>query len=246
MRAMRNRISYLFVFLLFLSGASCTAAPQASNNSTNNNEVVVNNDGSVDNDSTINKAELPDGDSGRVINVIDGDTIDVVINGKEYRVRYVGVDTPERDEPFYQEATVANRDFVDGKDIVLVRDVSDTDQYGRLLRYIYLPDGTFVNAELIANGYARTITFPPDVANADYFAQLQTEARENQRGFWALNEIQAMPVGCNTCAANRHNCSDFETQSAAQACYEFCLDEIGEDIHKLDGGGDGVVCESLP
>ncbi len=188
----------------------------------------------------------PAGDWAKVINIIDGDTVDVALNGAEYRVRYVGVDTPERDEPFYKEASAANRDLVGGKEVILVKDVSDTDRYGRLLRYIYLPDGVFVNAELIANGYARTITFPPDVANAEYFAQLQADARENQRGFWALNEIQAMPEDCNTCAANRHNCSDFETQSAAQACYEFCLNATGEDIHKLDGGGDGIVCESLP
>ena len=240
MRVMRNRISYLFMFLLFLSGVSCSGSSQTSTDSTLNNGVAV------DSDTVGNNVEPPDGDLALVVDVIDGDTIDVVINGEEYRVRYVGVDTPEREEPFYKEAATANRDLVGGKEVVLVKDISDTDQYGRLLRYIYLPDSTFVNAELIANGFARTITFPPNVANADYFAELQSEAREAQRGFWALNEIQAMPVGCNTCAANRHNCSDFETQSSAQACYEFCLGETGEDIHKLDGGGDGVVCESLP
>ncbi len=186
------------------------------------------------------------GETAQVINVIDGDTIDVLLNGDEYRVRYVGVDTPERDEPYYREATQANRDLVQGKIVTLVVDVSEIDQYGRLLRYIYLDDGTFVNAELIADGYARLVTYPPDVANADYFADLQHEARQAGRGLWGANELSNAPAGCTICSNNAYNCSDFDFQSDAQACYEFCLGEANEDIHRLDGGGDGLVCERLP
>lgn len=183
------------------------------------------------------------GETAQVVNVIDGDTIDVLLDGTEYRVRYVGVDTPERDEPFYREATQANRDFVQDETVTLVVDVSETDQYGRLLRYVYLDDGTFVNAELIANGYARLVTYPPDVANADYFADLQREARQAGRGLWAQNELTDSLCDCSR---NAYNCSDFDRQSEAQACYEFCFDAVNEDIHRLDGGGDGLVCESLP
>lgn len=188
------------------------------------------------------------GESAQVLNVIDGDTIDVLLDGEEYRVRYVGVDTPERGDPYYSEATQANRDLVQGETVMLVIDVSETDQYGRLLRYIYLEDGTFVNAELIANGYARLVTYPPDVANADYFADLQREAREARRGLWGINELtnSGAPAGCLTCSRNAYNCSDFETQSEAQACYQFCLAQVNDDVHRLDGGGDGLVCESLP
>ncbi len=188
------------------------------------------------------------GETAQVLHVIDGDTIDVLLDGNEYRVRYVGVDTPERDEPFYREATQANRDFVDGQTVTLAVDVSETDQYGRLLRYVYLADGTFVNAELIAGGYARLVTYPPDVANADYFADLQREARQAERGLWAINELTNVgaPAGCQICSRNAYNCSDFSTQREAQACYQFCLDEVNEDVHRLDGGGDGLVCESLP
>ncbi len=188
----------------------------------------------------------PSGKRARVVYVIDGDTIDVESQGQEFRVRYIGVDTPERDEPFYEEATKANRKMVDAAEIILVQDVSETDQYGRLLRYIYLPDGTFVNAELISQGYGRVVTFPPDVAQTDLFGDLQREARENQRGLWGQSEIQALPLGCDTCSKNSYDCKDFDSHTAAQSCHDICFEIAGEDIHHLDGGGDGIACESLP
>lgn len=188
----------------------------------------------------------PQGERVQVIAVIDGDTIDVESQGQTYRVRYIGVDTPEREEPFYEEATEANRKMVDEEEVILVQDVSETDQYGRLLRYVYLADGTFVNAELISQGYGRVVTFPPDVAQAEMFTDLQREARENQRGLWGLSEMQGLPTGCNTCSKNNYDCKDFVSQTAAQACHDFCMEVVGEDVHHLDGGGDGIVCESLP
>ncbi len=191
-------------------------------------------------------ATPPPGETAVVQTIIDGDTIDVELNGTVYRVRYIGVDTPERGQPFYAEATQANRDMVAGQEVILVKDVSETDQYGRLLRYIYLPDGTFVNAELLRQGYAQIVTYPPDVAMQAEFQAIQAEARTAGRGLWGQPTDPAAPSGCLTCERNAHNCGDFPTQSAAQACYDYCLTITGEDIHRLDGGGDGVVCESLP
>jgi micrococcal nuclease len=106
-------------------------------------------------------------------------------DGRRERVRYIGIDTPERDEPFYAEAPAANRALIDGQELILVKDVSETDRFGRLLRYVYLTDGLFVNAELMRQGYAQAVTFPPDVAEIDRFLLLQQEARENGRGLWA-------------------------------------------------------------
>ncbi|HEX3053997.1 MAG TPA: thermonuclease family protein, partial [Aggregatilineaceae bacterium] len=96
------------------------------------------------------KPTLPSsgGETGKVVDIIDGDTIDVRISGEVYRVRYIGVNTPERDDDCYAEATNANADLVEGQTVTLERDVSDTDQYGRLLRYVYVGD-TFVNAALV-------------------------------------------------------------------------------------------------
>lgn len=192
----------------------------------------------------------PTGQLAQVVDVIDGDTIDVVLadNGETYRLRYIGVDTPERDEPFYREATEANRVMVAGQTVILVKDVSETDRYGRLLRYVYLQDGTFVNAELVRQGYARLVTFPPDVAMQDTFLALQQEARNEKRGLWQNEPLLPtnLPAVCQSCSKNSYNCSDFSTQADAQACFDYCMAQTGEDVHKLDGGGDGIVCESLP
>jgi micrococcal nuclease len=127
-------------------------------------------------------AEAIDGESARVINIIDGDTVDVLIEGVEYRVRYIGINTPERDEVCYADATNANAALVEGQTVTLVRDVSETDRYDRLLRYIYLADGTFVNASLVRDGYAEAVQYPPDTANADLFNDLEREARAADRG----------------------------------------------------------------
>lgn len=184
----------------------------------------------------------PPGDLARVEWVYDGDTIEVSLDGQTYDVRYIGVDTPERDEYYYQEAFDFNMDLVRGETVILVRDVSDTDRYGRLLRYIYLPDGTFVNAELISSGMARLVTFPPDVAQTDHFKSLENEARRDGIGMWSDME----QAGVCDCDRNLYDCSDFDRQREAQTCFDFCMDKTGEDVHHLDGGGDGRVCESLP
>jgi micrococcal nuclease len=86
--------------------------------------------------------------------VIDGDTIDVVIDGEHQRVRYYGIDAPEKDEECYQEATERNRELV-GTTVRLEADARDEDQYGRLLRYVFTNDGLSVDATLVSEGLAK-------------------------------------------------------------------------------------------
>jgi micrococcal nuclease len=125
----------------------------------------------------------------RVTRVVDGDTIRVEVNGEEFRVRYIGVDTPETVDPrrpvqcFGQEASERNRQLVEGKVVGLEKDVSETDDFDRLLRYVWVED-TMVNAALVEEGYAFATTYPPDVRYADLFASLQAQARESGRGLW--------------------------------------------------------------
>ena len=126
----------------------------------------------------------PEGVQALVVRVIDGDTIEVQMEGQNYRVRYIGMDTPERGDLFFQEATDANARLVENQTVTMVKDVSETDRYGRLLRYVYLADGTFVNAELVRQGYAQVATYPPDVAHQELFVALQQEAREAEVGLW--------------------------------------------------------------
>jgi len=120
-------------------------------------------------------------ENGRVVSVIDGDTIDVEIDGTVYRVRYVGVNTPERSESCYSEARRANIDLVEGQTVTLVRDRSETDRYDRLLRYVYVGN-TFVNAELIRNGYAEVVLYQPDDAQFDFFVDLERDATDANAG----------------------------------------------------------------
>jgi micrococcal nuclease len=126
--------------------------------------------------------------TGLVTRVIDGDTIDVQLaNGETQRVRYIGMDTPERGELFFQESTAVNSEFVVGQNVTLVRDVSATDRFGRLLRYVFAGE-VFVNYELVAQGYATAVTFPPDVACQETFLQAERTAREANLGLWAGEE----------------------------------------------------------
>ena len=102
-------------------------------------------------------------------------------------MRYIGIDTPEIHpelEAFGVEAWQANRKLVEGKEVRLERDVSETDKYGRLLRYVYVGD-IFVNAELVRLGLARAKAYPPDTKYQDYLEEMETEAREAGRGMWA-------------------------------------------------------------
>jgi endonuclease YncB( thermonuclease family) len=125
----------------------------------------------------------------QVTNVVDGDTIDIQIGGVEYRIRYILIDTPEThhptkgEEPFGPEATEANRALVEGKIIKLEKDVSETDQYDRLLRYVYV-DNILVNEELLRQGLAKVVTFPPDLKYVDRFLAVQEESQAAGRGIW--------------------------------------------------------------
>ena len=132
--------------------------------------------------------------------VVDGDTI-VLETGE--RVRLIGIDTPELHESdkLYRDASRTKQDIstiqklgrrayeftrnlVEGKRVSLEFDVEKRDRYKRLLAYVYLKDGTFVNAEIVKQGYASLMTIPPNVKYADLFLRLYREARENRRGLW--------------------------------------------------------------
>ena len=129
--------------------------------------------------------------TARVLRVVDGDTISVRIGGRTERVRYIGIDTPESVKPntpvqcYAERAAAANAALVAGREVKLVRDAEARDKYGRLLAYVYREDGSFVNATLVREGYARTLTIPPNVAHASEFARLARAARVAGRGLWS-------------------------------------------------------------
>ncbi len=131
-----------------------------------------------------------------VTRVIDGDTIEVDIDGTIYKVRYMGIDTPELDDKrlefcaLAQEATRCNRQLVEGKTVRLEKDVSETDHYGRLLRYVYVDD-IFVNAKLVRQGLAWAKVYEPNTKCQDILEKAEAEARQDKIGIW--QEIQPSP-----------------------------------------------------
>jgi micrococcal nuclease len=134
---------------------------------------------------------------GVVMRVVDGDTIWVRFGGRDWRVRYIGIDAPELGdvvpEPWAVEATEANRRLVEGQSVYLERDVSETDRFGRLLRYVWLPPPgeespigwRMVNLELVRAGFAHAVSFPPDIAYQEALVAAEAEAREEAAGLWA-------------------------------------------------------------
>lgn len=162
-RAGPIKFLWLAAFLLIIAG--CTPAGQ---------------------DST--PTPLPSGQQrARVVRVIDGDTVEIEGGAK---VRYIGVDTPEMEDrrpaikAMAQQAKKKNQELVEGKTVALEKDVSETDRYGRLLRYVYAGK-VFVNAELVKEGYAYATPYPPDVKYRNYLRDLEQEARAAARGLWS-------------------------------------------------------------
>ncbi|MFH1457570.1 MAG: thermonuclease family protein [Candidatus Omnitrophota bacterium] len=135
-----------------------------------------------------------------VTRAVDGDTLQLETGE---RVRLIGIDTPEMHESnkLYRDSERSQQDIeaikamgresygftkklVEGKRVSLEFDVEKQDIYKRMLAYVYLKDGTFVNAEIVKQGYASLMTYPPNVKYADLFVKLYREARENNRGLW--------------------------------------------------------------
>lgn len=128
--------------------------------------------------------------------VIDGDTIELTDGRK---VRYIGIDTPETVDPrkpvqcFGREAAAKNRELLENKEIELEKDISETDRYGRILRYVYSGD-SMVNEELVKGGFATSSTFPPDVKYQERFIDAEKLARQENQGLWGSCSSSPTPV----------------------------------------------------
>lgn len=125
-------------------------------------------------------------ETAKVVRAIDGDTIEIEGGRK---VRYIGIDTPELEdkqgnlECFARLAYERNRELVEGKTIELEKDVSETDRFGRFLRYVYV-EHLFINELLVKEGYAKASSYPPDVKYQERLRLLQSESLQNQKGLW--------------------------------------------------------------
>lgn len=195
-----------------------------------------------------------------VTRVTDGDTIEVQLaDGRTEKVRLIGVDTPETVhptkgvQPYGPEASAFTQERLSGQQVLLEHDVEERDRYGRLLAYVYLPNGTMFNAVLTDEGYAQIATYPPNVRYVEVFKALQADARAGSRGLWGLEGPQTTPSDPAAPSPDLpydpngpdRDCGDFRTQAEAQAFFE-AAGGPARDPHRLDSDNDGVVCENLP
>jgi micrococcal nuclease len=170
-----------------------------------------------------------------VVRVIDGDTIEVEIDGAEYDVRYIGIDTPETVHPQLPvqclglEASARNKELVEGQTVGLEKDVSETDQFGRLLRYVWV-GGQMVNAMLVQEGYAQVVTYPPDVKYQDLFLGLQEGARAAGAGLWG--DVCVTGTGTPTPAVGGGPC---EYSGTTQAVIKGNINSDDEHIYHVPG-----------
>ena len=225
---------------------------------------------------------------GTATRVIDGDTMEVRVDlpfgwgddcpvtaGQTYRVRLIGVNTPEvygERQCYGQEASDYVKSFVENHVVCLMRDTSCTDDFGRLLAYVWVDTDPSTNGcdlslniDLVAKGYAWASAYPPDTLLRPFFEALECDAARNDRGMWgacglpvpercAVAQPTAEPKptaesttepsddACGSCAETACNCTDFATWQDAKAC----LDSDPSDPFGLDTNHDGVPCESLP
>lgn len=131
----------------------------------------------------------------RIHRVVDGDTFWLInAKGEKEKIRFIGIDAPEaknygkKVKQYYgKESTNFLTNYLKGKKVRLEYDVQRYDQYGRTLAYVYLEDGTFLNEYLIKNGYAKVVTFPPNVKYHRQFVIAERYARQHQLGMWRNN-----------------------------------------------------------
>ncbi len=215
----------------------------------------------------------------KVLKVIDGDTLQIE-GGKT--IRYIGIDTPESVDPrkqvqcFGKEATERNKKAVEGKIVKIEKDISETDKYDRLLRYVYVGD-VFINKQLVKEGFAVASSYPPDIKYQDELENAEIEARKHNRGLWqacisptpTIKSPSPTPKSLSNPTPTKafptpsiqfdsqSNLNPQNYSSEDKDCSDFAthaeaqaffLSQGGpsNDPHRLDSDGDGIACESLP
>ncbi len=202
---------------------SGTAERDTANNNLNADKLIT------DQNKSVSAPEEGHSNLFLVSRVIDGDTIE--LNSGE-RVRYIGINTPEitlgKNECFGAEASKENKKLVEGKYVLLERDVSETDKYDRLLRYVWLGD-VMVNQYLVAHGYAQVATYPPDVKYQENFLEAQRKARANKAGLWGEVCDNYQPT------TNNYQQTTINQQPKSNCVIKGNISSSGEKIYHLLG-----------
>jgi micrococcal nuclease len=203
----------------------------------------------------------------KVLNVVDGDTIAVEIDGKKEVLRLIGMNTPETVDPrkpvecFGIEASKKAKEILSGKMVMLEKDETqgELDKYNRLLRYVYLEDGTSFNKLMIKEGYAYEYTYNTPYRYQAEFKAAQQKAEKEKRGLWAndacngelnrktepqspINSKDNDPTAVAPTGEFICNCTKTCSQMSSCAEAQFQLDTCGCSNRDVDQ--DGIACES--
>lgn len=197
---------------------------------------------------------------GLVTKVLSGDTIEVLTGNQTSRVRYIGITAPSLLAPVEWQAGQSlsyNQNLVEGKNVTLVQDAIDQDPDGTRPRYVLI-DNTFINYEIVRQGFAKTASMPPNTGCDSSLLAAQVEAQTNVRGLWVPTPLPTFTITptptitrtpsktskpvCN-CEGKRLTCNSFRSQGQAQRCYEYCLSLGYGDIFGLDKNSNGLACE---
>lgn len=189
-----------------------------------------------------------------VTKIVDGDTIHVMMNGNDYSVRYIGIDTPEMTgETYSEQAKAYNSQLVSGQTVMMIKDQNETDQYDRLLRFV-IAGSTFVNYDMVEKGYAAAKDYPPDSSCATILASAMDSAKSSNLGLWAAIAAAAAPaIDTNKSSSiNSTNCDpsypdvcippkppDLDCKDITYRNFRVLL----PDPHNFDGNKDGIGCE---
>ena len=187
-----------------------------------------------------------------VTNVIDGDTF-TIEGGKV--VRMIGMDTPETVHPskpiqcYGKEASAKTTELIEGQKVRLEKDVSETDKYKRLLRYVWKGD-VLINELLVKEGYAQSSSYPPDIKYQERFIVAQQDARDNQGGLWGLTCASIpTPTPKTTIAPPAQNADGSWACNCSKTCANMSCDEAQYQLNtcgcsRRDADGDGTACDS--
>ena len=249
------KIARLILFLLiiiFLS--SCTTPPAMPINSSTQEQPAISatNEQAVTDkqqDLVVHQAQAQEEQKYfPVTHIVDGDTIDVNINGAIERVRLIGIDTPEVVDPrkpvqcFGIEASNKAKEVLTGQSVVLENDPSqgDKDKYSRLLRYIFLKDGTNFNKLMIEQGYAHEYTYDLPYKYQQEFKQAQTYARENKLGLWQDNICQTQAAPAPSIVTNQNTNTNIVAPTSPPPPPASCvikgnISSKGEKIYHVPG-----------
>lgn len=258
-------ISILLIFFLLSSGCSSEKVSANSPENNSSNLSVQNTPDNTPSQSTSNSQEKAASISkfnlkeAKISRVVDGDTVEL---SEGTKVRLIGVNSPEsttRTEPYGKEASNYTKSSLTGKTVYLEKDVSETDQYGRLLRYVWIdiPKGMndseikskMFNAILVEEGYAQVSTYPPDVKYRDYFTKYTVEARNAKKGLWNIDPngttkgdaISNSTNNSNSSSTSKSNSTSSSISSSnesksSKGLIKGNINSKGEKIYHVPGG----------